>query len=379
MNTDEKNCPFCGETIKAIAIKCKHCQSDLITPVAKETVETKSSNEDINCRYCGEVNVGTAITCKKCKLELNNTLTTDAPIKYSFKEAVKNDFKKNGKKTSLLLVFACTLFSLSYFDIYARIYSYYFDPQTVNSKQTDSSQSEVQTAKTTPQNTVSKIKFRPIQFKCAFKFYGTETLTYYKVYQTRIDMEIWNALDKNNALLQVSLNRDLIQNEGNLYVYILDDMTLKYDIINNLLWDYSAKNPFQIGSDSNSCKTSFYFDPQTVNSKQTVTDIKSNPNLKTESNGNILTPKLTTVKYSCAGGVFNFIISNEKVTMDFVTDYFKFFDIEIGHRGQDVFVYKSTINNEGLTYDPALEIISLIKFNGSNVVDATIVKDCVKN
>ena len=246
MNTDEKNCPFCGETIKAIAIKCKHCQSDLITPVAKETVETKSSNEDINCRYCGEVNVGTAITCKKCKLELNNTLTTDAPIKYSFKEAVKNDFKKNGKKTSLLLVFACTLFSLSYFDIYARIYSYYFDTQTVNTK-------------------------------------------------------------------------------------------------------------------------------------QTATDIKSNPNLKTGSNGNISTPKLTTVKYSCAGGVFNFIISNEKVTMDFVTDYFKFFDIEIGHRGQDVFVYKSTINNEGLTYDPALEIISLIKFNGSNVVDATIVKDCVKN
>ena len=124
---------------------------------------------------------------------------------------------------------------------------------------------------------------------------------------------------------------------------------------------------------------SYYFDTQTDNTKQTATDIKSNPNLKTGSNGNISTPKLTTVKYSCAGGVFNFVISNEKVTMDFVSDYFKFFDVEIGHRGQDVFVYKSTINNEGLTYDSALEIISLIKFNGSNVVDATIVKDCVRN
>lgn len=28
-NADEKPCAFCGETIKRIAIKCKHCQSDL--------------------------------------------------------------------------------------------------------------------------------------------------------------------------------------------------------------------------------------------------------------------------------------------------------------------------------------------------------------
>jgi hypothetical protein len=37
MSNEEKNCPYCGETIKSVAIKCKHCQSDLNAPEADDS------------------------------------------------------------------------------------------------------------------------------------------------------------------------------------------------------------------------------------------------------------------------------------------------------------------------------------------------------
>ena len=47
MKSDEKLCPYCGETIKLVAIKCKHCKSDLSDSDTSDIKSNVSSEKDI--------------------------------------------------------------------------------------------------------------------------------------------------------------------------------------------------------------------------------------------------------------------------------------------------------------------------------------------
>jgi len=60
-----KNCPFCGEEVKAEAKKCKHCQENIADKI---------------CPFCGEEIKAIAKKCRHCKSNLETISVNQAKI-----------------------------------------------------------------------------------------------------------------------------------------------------------------------------------------------------------------------------------------------------------------------------------------------------------
>jgi len=75
-NSEDKKCPFCGEDIKQVAIRCKHCKSDLSEGLV--TAENCSQHEpaepeimiDHRCPKC-HISIQEGVNlCGNCKAQL---------------------------------------------------------------------------------------------------------------------------------------------------------------------------------------------------------------------------------------------------------------------------------------------------------------------
>ena len=110
MSEDEKQCPFCGETIKSIAIICKHCKSSLV----EGKVKSNKNQKYITCPFCHESTEDLS-ECQHCNSEIKGA-RGETVVKNIY---IKNDIVESKKKNNglaLLLLIALAGFGYYYFN-----------------------------------------------------------------------------------------------------------------------------------------------------------------------------------------------------------------------------------------------------------------------
>lgn len=122
MESDEKVCPFCAETIKAAAVVCKHCGRDINAP------ETTLPQPDVVkigeklCHFCSKTIATNATYCKHCGKSLGvgdnekqcrycrEPVQKDAKVcKHCGKKLVKGFFDGCG---TLIIIIVCALVAM---------------------------------------------------------------------------------------------------------------------------------------------------------------------------------------------------------------------------------------------------------------------------
>jgi ribosomal protein L40E len=115
VNSDEKTCPFCFEKIKALAVKCRFCFSDLSI--------SKNENDAVNNSITSHLPTLSTLVCPKCQTHnaINGKKCTQCNHIFDVINITKENAPNNEKSDTLLIV---SVFVILILGIY---FAFFFD------------------------------------------------------------------------------------------------------------------------------------------------------------------------------------------------------------------------------------------------------------